>query len=352
MSDKIKCPNCDSKYVTKKGTRKNRLQKIQLYKCKSCSKTFTQSINELKNKTYTPKIILNSISYYNLGYTQQQTSKIIARKHKISVPQKTLSNWINNYKNICTYYRLREKAKQIYYPEFLIFSKKFYHEQVYNFQMHNAKLDLLFEDTEFSKHKKFLPVKDYLKRVPTESFPHHIFGPKKEEGLGAEQRASQMKLGLLPVVKLSKNNLANKLAGLALQLAKTNKERHERIQEFMLVNDSTTIAVEAPVYLTHDDIEYFKERKFTLDFENYKTPITGHIDILQIRNNLIHILDYKPEAEKEKKAVKQLTIYALALASRTKLPVNYFKCAWFDEKSYFEFFPLHCVYNKKTNQNF
>jgi ATP-dependent exoDNAse (exonuclease V) beta subunit len=69
----------------------------------------------------------------------------------------------------------------------------------------------------------------------------------------------------------------------------------------------------------------------------------GHIDILQIRNGLIHILDYKSEADKTN-AVNQLTIYALALASRTKLAVKDFKCAWFDEKNYFEFYPLHAVY--------
>jgi hypothetical protein len=45
-------------------------------------------------------------------------------------------------------------------------------------------------------------------------------------------------------------------------------------------------------------------------------------------------------------AVNQLTIYALALASRTRLAVKYFKCAWFDDKSYCEFFPLHFVYKK------
>jgi hypothetical protein len=66
---------------------------------------------------------------------------------------------------------------------------------------------------------------------------------------------------------------------------------------------------------------------------------------LQIRNGLIHILDYKPEAGKVN-AVNQLTIYALALASRTKLAVKDFKCAWFDGKSYFEFFPLHAVYRQ------
>lgn len=350
MQEKIKCPICDSKNTIKKGERNNKLQKIQLYRCKSCDKTFTLSINELKNKTYTPKIILNSILHYNLGYTQQQTSKLIARKHKIKIPQKTISNWIKSYKNICTYHRLREQAKQICYPEFLIFSKKFYHEQVYKFQVHKAKLDLLFQDTKFSKHKKFLPIKKYLEKIPTKDFPHHIFGPKKEaeeNSSKTERRSSQLRMNLLPILKLSKNNLANKLTKLALQLAKNNKERHERVQDFMLINDSATIAVEIPVYLTNDDIEYFIKRNFTIDLEDYKTPITGHIDVLQMRNNMIHVLDYKPEAKKEKKAVKQLTIYALALASRTKLDLKSFKCAYFDEKNYYEFFPLHCIYLKR-----
>ncbi|MEM5820528.1 MAG: PD-(D/E)XK nuclease family protein [Candidatus Aenigmatarchaeota archaeon] len=82
---------------------------------------------------------------------------------------------------------------------------------------------------------------------------------------------------------------------------------------------------EISVYLLNDDIKYFKKQRIYF-FENYRTPITGHIDILQIRNGLIHILDYKPNAEKVN-AINQLTIYALALASRTKLAVKDFKCA-------------------------
>ena len=114
----------------------------------------------------------------------------------------------------------------------------------------------------------------------------------------------------------------------------------------MITNDSTTIACEVPVYLTNDDIKYFQKRNFNLNLDGYGTPITGHIDILQIRNGLMHILDYKPEAEKID-ATEQLTIYALALASRTKLALRDFKCAWFDENNYFEFFPLHAVYEKR-----
>jgi len=340
------CPNCNSSKITKFGKRKNKNQTIQLYYCKNCDKKF--SLQKIKHKTYTINMVLNTISTYNLGYSLEKTSKIIAQNYKRKIPITTLHSWIKSYKNICTYHRLREKARQLYYPEFLIFSKKFYHEQVYKFQTHKAKLDILFQDAKFTKHKKFLPVKQYLEKVPTKDFPHHIFGPKKEqtEAEKTERRASQLKLNPLQIIKLSKNNLANKLTELSLQLAKNNRERHERVQDFMLLNDSTTIAVEVPVYLTNDDIEYFKKRNFTINLENYKTPITGHIDVLQIRNNMIHVLDHKPEAKKEKKAVKQLTIYALALASKTKLALKDFKCAYFDENDYFEFYPLHAVYKK------
>jgi len=161
-----------------------------------------------------------------------------------------------------------------------------------------------------------------------------------------EQRASQLKFPHLKITHLSKTNLANKLADLALNLAKTNKQMHEAVQNFMLINDSTTTATEVPVYLTQDDITYFISRKFNLPLHNQPTPITGHIDILQIRNGLIHILDYKPEANKQN-PTEQLTIYALALASRTKLDLRSFKAAWFDENNYYEFFPLHAVYPKK-----
>jgi hypothetical protein len=66
-----------------------------------------------------------------------------------------------------------------------------------------------------------------------------------------------------------------------------------------------------------------------------------------VRNGFIHLLDYKPQA-RDIDPVNQLIVYALAFASRTKLPVKVFKCAWFDEKDYFEFFPLKAVRPKTT----
>ena len=197
------------------------------------------------------------------------------------------------------------------------FSHRLFHNQVYDFQLYRAKLDLLSKELSEEKYKL---LRAYLEKIPTESFPHHIFQPNhsdnpSEKGLS---RSSQMKLQTFDFVRLKKQNLANSLASLGLLLAKTNKERHESIQGFMIANDSVTIACEVPVYLTSDDIKYFKSKSFMINFQDYKTLITGHIDLLQIRSGLIHILDYKPGADKAN-AVNQLVVSALALASGTKL---------------------------------
>jgi hypothetical protein len=61
--------------------------------------------------------------------------------------------------------------------------------------------------------------------------------------------------------------------------------------------------------------------KFYRDTEiplKLKSTLTGHIDILQIRNGLIHILDLKPNARKER-PYTQLMLYALALSRLTGL---------------------------------
>ncbi len=337
----INCQYCQSKNTKKEGKRKGRFQTIQKYSCRECKKNFTDK--GVAQKSYPAKIILNSISCYNLGNTQIEVSKLINQRYKIKAPQRTISEWVNEYKNICTFSRLRKQAIKLYKPSDIIFSQKLQHNQVYNFNLHRAKLKLTSKEL---MPQKFQLLKSYLEKIPTQEFPHHIFQPKPDKPeLNELARSSQIKFKTLGFIKEEKQNQANQLAKLALNLANNNKQRHEAIQNFMLTNDSATIACEVPVYLTADDIKYFQNKGFALNLENCQTPITGHIDILQIRNGLIHILDYKPDADKIN-AVEQLTIYALALASRAKLALKDFKCAWFDENTYNEFFPLHAVYEK------
>lgn len=357
------CPYCNSNSTVKRGRRKRKFRIIQQYQCKSCKKFFlpkTQSSSQA-NKTYPIDIILKAVSTYNLGHTLKQTTEKINNKHQIKISISTLSSWLNEYRQICTFNRLRQQAVQLHNPREIIFSQRLDHNQIYNFKYHRAKLQLLFTNPKYSSFTSTArfqeKMQSYLESIPSKEFPHHLFCNLNKEENGKqsknEQRASQLKFKHLKIVPLSKTNLANKLASLALNLAKTNKDRHQAIQNFMLINDSTTIAEEVPVYLTKNDIRYYAKvlnSTSARELLKHPAPITGHIDLLQFRNNLLYILDYKPEANKTN-PIHQLTIYALALASRTRLNLKSMKCAWFDQNNYYEFYPLNAVYSMTESRN-
>jgi transposase-like protein len=347
---KIQCPNCASKNTKKAGVKHLQLQIHQNYLCKDCNKTFKLNQHQV-NKTYPITTILKTISFYNLGHPQSKISSLLRTNPKPS--QKTISNWIKEYKHLTPYNKLRTEAIKQYSPEELIQQHNFLHNNLnYQYQLHNYKLNTLTDEKYQKKNfsqtfpKSLIPLKDYLNKIPTKDFPHHIFQPNPSIEHN-HNRASTSNFKTLNITQNKKQNLANKLADIALNLAKNNKQRHEVIQDFMITNDTSTIATEIPIYLTKDDLIYFQKQNFNITPEQFNTPITGHIDFLQIRNNNIHILDYKPDTNKEH-PINQLTIYALALASRTKLPLTSFKCAYFDNNNYYEFFPLHCVYKKQN----
>jgi hypothetical protein len=340
MTNKIRCKNCNSNEIIKKGIRKAKLQLKQAYQCKKCSKKFT--LDNAKT-TYPTSIILKAISAYNLGCNLQQTQKKMEKTHNIKIPLSTISSWLNQYKAICTFARLRKQATKLYSPRSMIKKQTLSHIQPYTFQYHQAKLEILIKE-----NPKFAPIKSYIEKISSKDFPHHIFTyDKTKEDNNSRQRASNIKFQHLGVKQIQKDNFACKLASLALNLASSNKERHQKIQDFMLINDSTTIATEIPIYLTNWDAGYYRNEKgFIFPLDSNNTPITGHIDILQIRNGLMHIIDYKPNAHKIN-PTEQLTIYALAPSRKLNLPLYHFKSAWFDESGYNEFYPLHAVYTKK-----
>ena len=327
MEKEIRCPYCNRKDVVKSGIRKHRFYNTQKFHCKRCRKNFTDK--KLPYASYPAKVIIKAVSLYNLGHPQVRVIDQLQSRYNIKVPQRTVSEWLKRYSGFCTYSALRKDAIKLFKPRDIILSEKLEHKQVYNFKLHLGKL-FLFQERHALKEEKLKALRAYLERVidrnkEDKPFPHHIFtaapsDPKKDS------RASKMNMELLDITKITKFNSANRLADLATKATISNYKRHEDVQDFMLINDSVTLAAEVPVYLTQADISYFKRSDFNFNFTDYKTPITGHIDVLQIRNNLIYILDYKPEAHKIN-PIKQLTIYTLALAARTKIPVKDFKCA-------------------------
>jgi hypothetical protein len=124
------------------------------------------------------------------------------------------------------------------------------------------------------------------------------------------------------VEKTTANNLASKMAAFATKAARNNRERHDVLERFMLINDTATIAKELPIY-------YWDKKVGT---------VSGHIDVLQSRFGKVHILDFKPGARKEHPE-GQLLLYAMGLMFRTKIPLEKMVCAWFDKDDYYQFSP-------------
>jgi len=314
------------------------METLPLYLCNSCGRTFTKQI--LRGKTYPIKVIFEALSLYHMGYSLSEISTRLKGRFGLVIKKSTLGSWVKEFRELCTYSRLREKGSKLFSPNQVLYAVTLYHKQVYRFCYHRAKLQLLLE---LPAHQRFKPLKEYLEGIAS-NCPHELFQ--------GETRSSSMEAGFsLGQVQIrEKSNYAVRLSQLALQAAPNNKARHSTLQRFMLANDSVTVGVEVPVYLIPEDVRHMQKRlSFNLPF-TLKEPLTGHIDFVQIRNKAIHLLDYKPAAKKERHAVEQLTLYTLALSRRTGLRLFDFKCAWFDENGYFEFFPLHVVYKRKKEE--
>ena len=304
----------------------------------------------VKGKHYPLGAIISAMSYYNLGFSLEQSCKILKNKSGFDVQPSTLANWVDEFKDLCRYHRYRPFAIKRYSPYKVVETATLAHRQLYRFMFHRAKTELIIRED--IKHARFGPLADFLALVPSET-PHQLF----QEGSRASE--APLKFSCEAMIVRSKHNLANRLAAFALESVKDNRKRHEAIQKFMLANDTVTVATEVPVYIKRDDLAHMQTQ---LGFELYRKQektiqkietvdelpkiVTGHIDFVQVRNGQIHILDYKPNAAKEK-PIEQLTLYAMALSRLTGLRMYCFKCAWFDEKDYFEFFPLHVVYKRK-----
>ena len=186
--------------------------------------------------------------------------------------------------------------------------------------------------------RRFAPLADFLESVPTVC-PHELF--TREEDVKA--RASEARPEFADAshaIVTRKENAATETAALIIPAVGNNKLRHETLQRFMLANDSVTLAVEIPIWLTETDITAI-EREYGIELAPKTTAprvLTGHLDFLQVRNGAVHILDYKPDAGTNK-PIAQLTIYALAISRLSGIRLFDIKCAWFNENEYCEFFP-------------
>ena len=337
------CPHCGGRKLTRRGIRKKKLEIVQLWRCASCKRVFTPGPAALHNKTYPLRTILDALTTYDLGYSLTETAARINKKTGRRVSPSTIATWLDEYKQHCSYRRLRDLGRRRFPPVQAIRSIKLYHRQVYGYAYHRPKLEFVRTGTLDDKRRydtRFEAVSDFLENIPT-TCPHDLF--RREDDPKA--RASQADPAFADVSRIivnRKENAATHTAALIIPAVGNNKLRHETLQRFMLANDSVTVAIEIPIWLDESDITALeREHKIELvpQVGAAQRSITGHIDFLQVRNGAVHILDYKPDA-RTNKPIAQLAIYALALTRLVPgLKLFDIKCAWFNEHEYCEFFP-------------
>src|SRR5580704_18411956 len=84
-------PHCGSIAITRKGTRRKKIEIVQLWRCTSCKRVFTPAPAALRNKTYPLRIVLDAITLFNLGYTLEDTVEKIRSRHGYRVGRSTIA---------------------------------------------------------------------------------------------------------------------------------------------------------------------------------------------------------------------------------------------------------------------
>src|SRR6266576_1659434 len=87
------CPYCGSHVLTRRGTRRKKLEIVQLWRCASCKRVFTPGPAALRNKTYPLRMILSALTDYDLGYSLEETAARLKKKAHRRVSTSTISVW-------------------------------------------------------------------------------------------------------------------------------------------------------------------------------------------------------------------------------------------------------------------
>ncbi len=263
----------------------------------------------LKNKGYSPQVITGAISSYNLGYACEEAAKSVIQRFKVNVSKSSIHSWVTEFADMCTYQKIRSQVVKLYEKDILMEYSFSHSGLTYTYMVHVPKLEILCH-----RHPSMIR---YLEEMHTRC-PSAVF----EKG----ERCSQVRLDVY-MKKQRFYNQACRLAGLALSACRKKTQRNSVVERFMVMNDSSTIACEVPVW--------FWEK-------NRNSGMCGHIDLVQMRHGCLYALDYKPVAAKENemRVASQLYQYVLGLSFRIGIPLKTMRCAWFDENRYYEFRPL------------
>ena len=110
------CPHCGSHVLTRRGTRRKKLEIVQLWRCASCKRTFTPGPAALRNKTYPLRTVLDALSTYSLGYSMEDTVARVKSKSGRRIGSSTRRRLVAEHKALMSYLRLRESGRHLFRP--------------------------------------------------------------------------------------------------------------------------------------------------------------------------------------------------------------------------------------------
>jgi transposase-like protein len=304
VSDRPRCPTCDSEEISKAGLRKLKSGTRQLYRCSSCRRRFSSQRRSAKR---TPgRAILDTLCMVCEGRTYADIAHAIRKKHRLSVSSGTISKWVTDFHPPYLAARSLNVGHKVIVRSYLFA----HHGLNYNYKVHLRKL----ATSRYPALKRFLLV---LPRY----LNHGLFNISDAATARCSTLTAADDLRITTRTDTTENTLARK----ALTLATTNRERHAVIESYFLSCDRNTLAVEVPIYFYH--------KRFN--------TVTGHIDILQEKFGMIWLLDFKPNAHKEnpRYVAAQLTLYAMGVSYRARIPIKRIRCAYFDDTTFHELEP-------------
>jgi transposase-like protein len=217
------CPHCGARNLTRRGTRKKKLEIVQLWRCASCKRVFTPGPAALRNKTYPLRMILSALTDYDLGYSLQATANNLKKKSGRAVSASTIASWFDEYKQHCSYRRIRDLGRRRFAPAQTIRSIKLYHRQIYSYAYHRPKLELVRRGALDDKRKgdtRFVRVADFLESIPT-TCPHDLFRRDDDPKARASQ-ASPAWADASRVIINRKENAATQAAALIIPAVGNN----------------------------------------------------------------------------------------------------------------------------------
>jgi hypothetical protein len=165
------------------------------------------------------------------------------------------------------------------------------------------------------------------------TYLHQVLEKCPDEYFATGPRSSSLKMRFDVELVKTKCHEVCELAAQGLEQDRYTTA-HTNVQMFMLQNDDKTISIEIPIWIKPEELPNYD------DFFHSQDVLTGHIDALRIEDNLVWVWDYKPNAHKEKYATTQTNFYAIMLSQRTGIPIEKFRCGYFDDEHAFIFKPL------------